>query len=261
MSVTRPTLNAEVAVVVDAVELAFFEEPQPAAATARTNTSMTIGSFFTALSEVLDCGTKTVSDSTWHTTVGVVLRARDGRLEVLLAEGALPAAPLARGESLEAALARAVDDGALAHLEQLETRVRADGDLVTAYLGLARSDAELDGEWSGAAVCHARSRRRGSSSRRRRAASARSCRTPTSASRSHRRRSRSRSSARSTWRRSGTMSSATNLQRVLLRRGVLERIEGLRPSGRSGGRPAAVFRFASQRLEVTDAFATLRPPR
>ena len=53
---------------------------------------------------------------------------------------------------------------------------------------------------------------------------------------------------------------ATNLQRVLLRRGVLERIEGLRPSGRAGGRPAAVFRFASQRLEVTDAFATCAHP-
>ncbi len=53
---------------------------------------------------------------------------------------------------------------------------------------------------------------------------------------------------------------ATNLQRVLLRRGVLERVEGLRPPGRSGGRPAALFRFASQRLRSTDAFATLRPP-
>ena len=55
--------------------------------------------------------------------------------------------------------------------------------------------------------------------------------------------------------------SATNLQRVLLRRGVLERVEGMRPSGRAGGRPAALFRFASQRLEVTDEFAALRPPR
>jgi 8-oxo-dGTP diphosphatase len=55
--------------------------------------------------------------------------------------------------------------------------------------------------------------------------------------------------------------SATNLQRVLLRRGVLDRIEGHRPSGRAGGRPAALFRFASQQLEVTDEFAALRPPR
>jgi ADP-ribose pyrophosphatase YjhB (NUDIX family) len=54
--------------------------------------------------------------------------------------------------------------------------------------------------------------------------------------------------------------SATNLQRVLLRRGELEPTGKLRPSGRGGGRPAAVFRFRSRRLEVTDEFATLRPP-
>ena len=51
------------------------------------------------------------------------------------------------------------------------------------------------------------------------------------------------------------------LQRVLVRRGVLERVESVRAPGRAGGRPAALFRFASQRLEVTDEFAALRPPR
>src|SRR5260221_10189704 len=128
MSVIRPTLNDDPAVVVGVVvELAFFVDPHPAAARARARTSMAISGFFTALSEVLDCGTKTVSDSTWHTTVGVVLRTRDGRLEVLLRGGALPSAPLERGESLEAALARAVDTTALAHLEQLETLGRSDG--------------------------------------------------------------------------------------------------------------------------------------
>ena len=55
--------------------------------------------------------------------------------------------------------------------------------------------------------------------------------------------------------------SATNLQRVLVRRGVLERVDGRRAPGRTGGRPAALFRFASNRLEVTDEFAALRPPR
>jgi hypothetical protein len=220
-----------------------------------------ISSFFTTLSEVLDCGTKTVSDSTWHTTVGVVLRARDGRLEVLLAEGALPSAPLARGESLEAALARAVDTSALAHLEQLETRVRADGDLVTAYLGLARSDTELDGRWSGvgrlprlgrddaAIVSAAQGRLRAKLSY----TNIGFALAPATFTISELRQVYVAGL--------GHDVAATNLQRVLLRRGVLERIEGLRPSGRSGGRPAAVFRFASQRLEVTDAFATLRPPR
>jgi 8-oxo-dGTP diphosphatase len=44
--------------------------------------------------------------------------------------------------------------------------------------------------------------------------------------------------------------SATNLQRVLLRRGVLEPTGEARTLGRVGGRPAAPFRFCSQRLEI-----------
>jgi 8-oxo-dGTP diphosphatase len=54
--------------------------------------------------------------------------------------------------------------------------------------------------------------------------------------------------------------SATNLQRVLLRRNVLEPTGETRGPGRSGGRPAAVYRFRSPSLEVTDQFAVLRPP-
>ncbi|HZA81153.1 MAG TPA: NUDIX hydrolase, partial [Actinomycetes bacterium] len=54
--------------------------------------------------------------------------------------------------------------------------------------------------------------------------------------------------------------SATNLQRVLLRRGVLEPTGESRAPGQAGGRPAALFRFQSQRLEITDQFAVLRPP-
>jgi len=54
--------------------------------------------------------------------------------------------------------------------------------------------------------------------------------------------------------------SATNLQRVLLRRRLLEPTGEARPPGRSGGRPAAMFRFRSGHLEVTDQFAVLRPP-
>jgi 8-oxo-dGTP diphosphatase len=54
--------------------------------------------------------------------------------------------------------------------------------------------------------------------------------------------------------------SATNLQRVLVRRGVLEPTGKRRESGRSGGRPAELFRFSAPRLEVTDQFAVLRPP-
>ncbi|HSC50400.1 MAG TPA: NUDIX hydrolase, partial [Gaiellaceae bacterium] len=54
--------------------------------------------------------------------------------------------------------------------------------------------------------------------------------------------------------------SATNLQRVLLRRGVIEPTGERRGPGRSGGRPAALYRFRSQRLEITDQVAVLRPP-
>jgi ADP-ribose pyrophosphatase YjhB (NUDIX family) len=55
--------------------------------------------------------------------------------------------------------------------------------------------------------------------------------------------------------------SATNLHRVLVRRGVLEPTGSRREPGRTGGRPAALFRFRSRKLEVTDPFAVLRPPR
>ena len=54
--------------------------------------------------------------------------------------------------------------------------------------------------------------------------------------------------------------SATNLQRVLLRRGVLEATGERREPGRTGGRPAALYCFRSRRLEITDEFAVLRPP-
>ncbi len=54
--------------------------------------------------------------------------------------------------------------------------------------------------------------------------------------------------------------SATNLQRVLSRRGLLEPTGETAPSGRAGGRPAALFSFARRRMTVTDPFAVLRPP-
>jgi ADP-ribose pyrophosphatase YjhB (NUDIX family) len=54
--------------------------------------------------------------------------------------------------------------------------------------------------------------------------------------------------------------SATNLQRVLTRRGLLEPTGAIAPPGPSGGRPAGRFRFTDRALRVTDAFAVLRPP-
>ena len=52
----------------------------------------------------------------------------------------------------------------------------------------------------------------------------------------------------------------TNLRRVLERRGVLEETGERRSSGPGGGRPAAMYRFRSRELAVTDPFAVLRPP-
>ena len=54
--------------------------------------------------------------------------------------------------------------------------------------------------------------------------------------------------------------SATNLQRVLTRRGVLVPTGGTAAPGPVGGRPAALFRFSEHTLRVTDPFAALRPP-
>lgn len=53
---------------------------------------------------------------------------------------------------------------------------------------------------------------------------------------------------------------ATNLQRVLTRRGVITRTGTTAQSGRSGGRPAALYKFTDTQLRVTDEFAAFRPP-
>jgi 8-oxo-dGTP diphosphatase len=53
---------------------------------------------------------------------------------------------------------------------------------------------------------------------------------------------------------------ATNLQRVLERRNVITRTGSTARSGRSGGRPPALYRFTEAAYRVTDEFAALRPP-
>jgi 8-oxo-dGTP diphosphatase len=53
---------------------------------------------------------------------------------------------------------------------------------------------------------------------------------------------------------------ATNLQRVLERRNVITRTGTTARSGRSGGRPAALYKFTDSHYRVTDEFAALRPP-
>jgi len=195
-----------------------------------------------------------MADSTSHTVVAVAMRVHGGRLEALLRRvERLP------GESLAAALGRAIDVSALAHLEQLETRILRDGTLATVYLGLARPGTELDGEWRAigtrtsaderelVAAVHARLRAKLSYTNLGFALAPEVF---------------TISELRELYVAAlGHDVSATNLQRVLLRRGALERVDGHRAPGRTGGRPAALFRFKSQRLEVTDEFAALRPPR
>lgn len=53
---------------------------------------------------------------------------------------------------------------------------------------------------------------------------------------------------------------ATNLQRVLARRGVITPTGTTTHPGRSGGRPAKLYRFNDAAYRVTDEFAALRPP-
>jgi hypothetical protein len=53
----------------------------------------------------------------------------------------------------------------------------------------------------------------------------------------------------------------TNLVRVMTRRDMVEPTGTTASPGRTGGRPAAVYRFSSRQLTVTDPFAVLKPPQ
>lgn len=187
-------------------------------------------------------------DSTRHSVVCVVLSVRDRRLESLT-----NGVSLRRGETLEEALGRAVDVGLLAHHEQLETRLLPDGTLATVYLGLVPADRDVDGDWQPAGgdelVAAATSRLRAKLSY----TNVGFALAPAVFTISELREIYVAALGRDV--------AATNLQRVLVRRGVLRRVEGVRAPGRTGGRPAALFRFASSSLEVTDQFAVLAPRR
>ncbi|MFW0792937.1 NUDIX hydrolase [Gordonia sp. CPCC 205515] len=52
----------------------------------------------------------------------------------------------------------------------------------------------------------------------------------------------------------------TNLLRILSRRAVVVSTGTVGKTGKSGGRPPALYAFAESHLRVTDEFATLRPP-
>jgi 8-oxo-dGTP diphosphatase len=206
-----------------------------------------------------------------------VLQIRSGALQALLWRRALPphagrwALPGGRLEretferSIRRHLAAKVDVRELSHLEQLETGADSRTGLVTtAYLGLIRSGVDPavpgDTEWHpvdalpatafdhGSLVGSARERLRAKLSY-------------TNLGFALAPETFTISELRELYAAAlGHEVSATNLQRVLIRRGVLEPTGERRPSGRSGGRPAEVFRFRSADLEITDQFAVLRPP-
>ena len=214
-------------------------------------------------------------------TLAVVLQVRDRRLQVLLwqrgqdpqaGHWALPGGRLTHQESLEDAIRRhltaKVDVGELSHLEQLETRSdqhRFPGhwQLAAAYLGLvpANQDPRLpaDTRWHAVnflppmAFDHGQIVQSGIERLRAKLSytnlgfavaplefTLAELRDLYAAALGHR-------------------VTATNLERVLMRRDVLEPLDRRRGSTAVGGRPPRVFRFRSRFLEVTDPFAVLRP--
>jgi ADP-ribose pyrophosphatase YjhB (NUDIX family) len=188
-----------------------------------------------------------------HEALGVVLQVREEQLQALLwlrarqpflGAWSLPGGRLGPDETLEDSirrhLAAKVDVRELSHLEQIETlsdpgRYPGERLVATAYLGLipAGTDPQVpaDTTWHPVddlpelAFDHLAVVLAG----------------------------RERLRAKLSY---------TNIGlRVLLRRRLLEPIGELRPPGRAGGRPAAVYRFRTRNLEVTDQFAVLKPPR
>lgn len=216
-----------------------------------------------------------------HEALAVVFKITQAQLTVLAwqrerepYEGAwaLPSGPVAADETLGACVARnlatKVDLAEIAHLEQLETRSDPGRDpfqrtIATAYLGLVPSTAKPAlperADWIPAgdlppmAFDHASV-------------------VASATERLQRKLSYSNigfglapeeftiAQLRDIYTAAlGHEVSATNLQRVLQRRGQLEPTGRTAPSRGGGGRPAALYRFSHRSLAITDPFAALRP--
>jgi 8-oxo-dGTP diphosphatase len=218
----------------------------------------------------------------WHEALAVVLQVRHDRLHVLLwrravqpFEGrwALPGGPLGAderlGTSLGRHLAEKVDLTDIAYLEQLETRSDPARDprgrvLATAYLALVSADVEpripADTAWHRVQDLPPTAFDHGSIAQ------------------SGRERLRAKLSytnigfalapamftiaqLRDIYAASlGYPVSATNLQRVLTRREVIEPTPAAARPTSAGGRPATLYRFTARTLVVTNPFAAFRPP-
>jgi 8-oxo-dGTP diphosphatase len=217
-----------------------------------------------------------------HEALAVVLQVRHNGLHVLLwqrgappFEGrwAMPGGPLGSGERLGTSvvrhLATKVDLTDLAYLEQLETRSDPQRDprgriLATAYLALVSADVDPrippDTAWHPVGDLPPTAFDHGSIAE------------------SGRDRLRAKLSytnigfalapetftiarLRDVYAASlGYPVSATNLQRVLTRRGVIEATTAATRPTSLGGRPAALYRFVARTLVVTHPFAAFRPP-
>jgi 8-oxo-dGTP diphosphatase len=216
-----------------------------------------------------------------HEALGVVFQIRAKRLAVLLWRRAeepfkdawmLPGGLLNSQERLGASasrhLAAKVDIPEIAHLEQLETRsdpVRDPRERVlgTAYLALVTPDAQpklaADTAWHpvddlpdtafdhGSIIGSARNRLRAKLSY-------------TNIGFALAPESFTISQLRDTYAAAlGHPVSATNLQRILTRRGVIEPTNVIARPTSTGGRPATLYRFAACELVVTNPFAAFRP--
>jgi len=211
-----------------------------------------------------------------------MFQVRDGTLSVLLWQRgrapfsgawALPGGTLAVGETLEASISRhlatKVDVREVSHLEQLGTwsdpsRHPERWELATAYLGLVPLGMDprvpADTRWHavdtlpdtafdhGTIVLAGRDRLRGKLSY----SNIGFALAPEAFTLAE---------LRDVYEAAlGYEVSATNLKRVLLRRGAIEAVGRRRAHGPAGGRPAELYRFRERQLEVTDPFAVLRPP-
>lgn len=217
-----------------------------------------------------------------HVALATVFQVRDGTLSVLLWQRgrapfsgawALPGGTLAAGETLEASISRhlatKVDVREVSHLEQLGTwsdpsRHPERWELATAYLGLVPLGMDprvpADTRWHavdtlpdtafdhGTIVLAGRDRLRGKLSY----SNIGFALAPEAFTLAE---------LRDVYEAAlGYEVSATNLKRVLLRRGAIEAVGRRRAHGPAGGRPAELYRFRERQLEVTDPFAVLRPP-
>ena len=217
-----------------------------------------------------------------HVALATVFQVREGTLSVLLWQRgrepftgawALPGGTLASGETLESSISRhlatKVDVREVSHLEQLGTwsdpaRHPERWELATAYLGLVPLGLDprvpADTRWHavdslpetafdhGTIVLAGRDRLRGKLSYSN-IGFALAPETFTLAE------------LRDVYEAALDYEvSATNLKRVLLRRGAIEAVGKRRAHGPAGGRPAELYRFRERQLEVTDPFAVLRPP-